>query len=95
MVAEIDSDVGSLSHDLEKAQKYRADTMGFVQSCLGLGGFETTANSVHPIIYSFKAVGDALREECTRGKWRKNHLTHWYPRDTADVNERATGTIRG
>ena len=86
-MAEIDSDVGSLSYNLGKAQKYRSDTMNFVKSCLGLGALENTAISVDPIINSFKAVGDALREDCTRGKWRRNHMTHLYSRDTAEAQK--------
>ena len=68
MIAEIDSDAGRLSDDLEKAQKFRSDTMNFVQICLGLGALGDTATSVDPIIHSFRTIGDALREGCTLGK---------------------------
>ena len=69
-VKEIDSDVGSLSADLDMADEYRSNTLLFVQGCLGLDDGEKAPTTIDAVIHSFKPIGDALREDCSAGKWR-------------------------
>ncbi|KAJ5612617.1 terpenoid synthase [Penicillium lagena] len=63
---ELDSDVGSLAGDFELGQEYRAETLDFVRSRLGLDESKTLWQSSNEVINSFDVIGDALRESCSR-----------------------------
>lgn len=66
---ELDSDVGELAGDFELGQEYRAETLDFVKSRLGLDGSKALWQSKNEIINSFDYIGDALRESCSLGKF--------------------------
>lgn len=65
-IPEIDAEVGRLSNDLEAAQNFRADTLRYMQHCLGLSR-EDCPTPENQIIAFFKVIGDAVLEFYTFG----------------------------
>ncbi|ORX95690.1 isoprenoid synthase domain-containing protein, partial [Clohesyomyces aquaticus] len=61
---EIDAEVGRLSNDLHAAQRFRADTLQYMQYCLGLSR-EYCPVPENRIIAFFKVLGDAALETYT------------------------------
>ncbi|RAK97108.1 terpene synthase family protein [Aspergillus ibericus CBS 121593] len=60
---ELDSDVGELTHNFNAGQLYRAETLEFVKTHLGLGDQVVTTSS-NGVIQSFDHIGAALRSSC-------------------------------
>ncbi|KAF4629893.1 hypothetical protein G7Y89_g8253 [Cudoniella acicularis] len=57
---EIDESTGSLTDNLTAAQAFRAETVLFLEHCLGLSTWEDSWHEPGPIISSFKPIGDAI-----------------------------------
>jgi hypothetical protein len=58
---EIDEPTGSYSEDFDGAQTYRANTLRYVGSCLGLMSDEPSSRARNQIVQSFDVIGSALR----------------------------------
>ncbi|PYI08581.1 terpenoid synthase [Aspergillus sclerotiicarbonarius CBS 121057] len=61
----LDSDVGELAHDFDAGQLYRAETLGFVKTHLGLDDPQVVSTSSNGVIQSFDQIGAALRSSCS------------------------------
>lgn len=54
--------------DWEAAQKFRLDTIEYVQYCLGLGPTDQKKpEPKSPMILAFNIIGFAIRDACTLG----------------------------
>ncbi|KAL1850514.1 hypothetical protein Plec18170_006799 [Paecilomyces lecythidis] len=66
---EIDNATGFMWEDWDSAQKFRLDTLEYVQYCLGLS--DTDQKDPEPknsIIRAFNVIGFAIRDACTRNQ---------------------------
>ena len=68
-VLEIDTEVGALAADFNRAQRYREETLSYVEVWLGLT--EVTEMPTHPniLISSFACIGKEVQAFCTTGKY--------------------------
>ncbi|EED22466.1 conserved hypothetical protein [Talaromyces stipitatus ATCC 10500] len=63
---QIDNAAGSMWEDWESAQKFRLDTIQYVQYCLGLApSNQEYSESTNPIIRAFDVIGFAIRDSCS------------------------------
>jgi hypothetical protein len=65
---ELDEPTGQYTDNFEAAQMYREETVHFIECCLGLGSEKKAPVSSHPMIESFRVIGDQLRVAYTIGK---------------------------
>ncbi|KAL1884755.1 hypothetical protein Plec18167_002347 [Paecilomyces lecythidis] len=64
---EIDNATGFMWEDWDSAQKFRLDTLEYVQYCLGLSDTDQKVpEPKNSIIRAFNVIGFAIRDACTR-----------------------------